>query len=280
MSQPSDRPLVLVVDDDRDTQDLYAFMLDGAGYRVESASTVRRVDEVLDQVTPAVVISDWRLPDGDGLAVAAALRAPARTRHVPLVAVTGVTMSAELRARALAAGFGTVITKPASPDEIVAAVDAACESATAARLRAAVERLRRYAVVAARHAPAREPRALIDTRTLLERAAARTGGHIALMVADDGANYVGIGGSAKELTGYEPRELLALTVWDLTPLPDASAGRELWQAFIASGSQQGRYRLRRRDGLGVEAQYYAEANVLPGLHVSALAGLPAPPSRG
>jgi hypothetical protein len=61
-----------------------------------------------------------------------------------------------------------------------------------------------------------------------------------------------------------------MTVWDLTPAPATSEGQTLWQAFIASGTQEGRYVLRRRDGRSVPAQYCAIANVVPGLHISAL----------
>jgi PAS domain S-box-containing protein len=106
---------------------------------------------------------------------------------------------------------------------------------------------------------------------MLERVAARSGDNVTLMLADNSAHYVAAAGTARELTGYEPRELLSLSVWDLTPPPDAASGQGLWTSFISSGSQEGRYMLRRRDGKPVEAQYYAVANVFPGLHVSAIA---------
>ena len=60
-------------------------------------------------------------------------------------------------------------------------------------------------------------------------------------------------------------------MWDLAPPPETVSGAGLWSSFIASGSQEGRYTLRRRDGVPVEAQYCAIANIAPGLHVSAIA---------
>jgi CheY-like chemotaxis protein len=270
-------PLVLVVDDDPDTRELYHMMLESVGYEVASGGSVRASLELAMKKTPQVVITDWRLPDGDGLSVADALREHYALRHVPLIAVTGVSMTARMTADLRVRAFTDVLVKPASPDDILHAVRAAAEIGTARRLRAATRRLGRYASQASRHSSSRGPQdtpaglGTIDADRLLTRAAERSGNDITLMLADDSAHYVAAAGSARDLTGYEPRELISLSVWDLTPPPEARSGQGLWQSFIASGSQEGRYVLRRRDGAPVEAQYCAVANVVPGLHLSAIA---------
>jgi PAS domain-containing protein len=213
------------------------------------------------------------LPDGDGFAVSDVLLARNASRRVPIVTVTGVNLSDEMRQEAEDRGFTAMLLKPALPDDILQAVRQATEIGTARELRHAASRLRRYAAQASKgeRARARGHRSgRIDAAGLLDRAAARTGGYIALMLADDTAHYVAAGGSARELTGYEPQELLSLSVWDLTDAPDACAGPGLWNSFIASGSQEGRYTLRRRDGVPVVAQYCAIANIVPGLHASAI----------
>jgi PAS domain S-box-containing protein len=104
--------------------------------------------------------------------------------------------------------------------------------------------------------------------------AARSGESVTLIIADDSARYVAASGATRELTGYDANELTALSVWDLTPLPDAVDGHGLWREFIAAGTQEGHYLLRRRDGGAVEARYVALANIAPGWHVSALAAAP------
>ena len=72
-----------------------------------------------------------------------------------------------------------------------------------------------------------------------------------------------------------------MSVWDLTPLPNAPEGQGLWQQFIASGTQEGQYLLRHRDGRAVEARYVALANIAPGWHLSAIAeALDMPASLG
>ena len=261
-------PHVLVVDDDADTRELYSFLLGSVGYHVEAAGDVASATETVTRATPDVVITDWRLPDGDGLMVAEALHARPASRYVPIIAVTGVSMSAVLSDEARRRGFISTLLKPVSPDDILKAVRFATEVGTARELRRAAQRLRRYArAVATRARASSDP--MIDA--LVTRAAARSGHDISLMLADDSAHYVAAGGSVRDLTGYDTQELLSLSVWDLTPPPEAGTGEGLWSSFIQSGAQEGRYRLRRRDGVPVEAQYCAIANIVPGLHVSAVA---------
>jgi CheY-like chemotaxis protein len=265
-------PHVLVVDDDPDTRELYQVMLGSVGYQVASVATVRGVIELALKRTPDVVLTDWRLPDGDGLAVVNALRQHYTLRHLPLIAVTGVSMSSQKRTDLRNIGFTEVLVKPASPDDILRAVHEATEIGIANRLRAAARRLGRYAAQASRRRTAGSgAAATIDAGRLLTRAAARSGSDITLTLADDSARYVAAAGSARELTGYEPQELVSLSVWDLTDVAEAPSGQGLWQSFIKSGKQEGRYMLRRRDGAPVEAQYCAVANVVPGLHLSAIA---------
>ena len=264
---------ILVVDDDVDTRELYELMLGSVGYAVELADSVRTARELLRRSTPDVVITDWRLPDGNGFSVSDALHARVASRRVPVVGISGLSMTAEIEDEARARGFTAVLLKPVSPNDILSAISAALEIATARELRHAAVRLRRYAAQASKvgHDTNRNTSGnAIDAAGLLDRAAARSGENIALMLADDTARYVAAAGGARELTGYEPQELVSLSVWDLTPSCDAAAGEGLWSSFIASGTQEGRYTLRRRDGVAVEAQYCAIANVIPGLHLSAL----------
>jgi CheY-like chemotaxis protein len=262
----------LAVDDDADTRELYSLLLGAVGYSVDAAATVRAARELAGRTPPNVVITDWRLPDGDGFAAADAVRAHAASRHTPIIAVTGFNLESDVEARARRRGFTALLLKPVSPDDILKQVGLAAAVGTARELRVAAQRLRRYAAQAARagNAPAV---AAIDPGALLQRVAARSRGNIALMLVDDNAHYVAAAGRARELTGYEPKELVSLSVWDLAPATDGTSRPGLWRAFIESGIQEGRYTLRRRDGAPVEAQYCAIPNIMPGLHASALAAV-------
>ena len=267
-------PLVLVVDDDRDTRELYRLLFEMAGFRSVDAGTVAGALASCASDVPDVALCDWRLPDGDGLALAEALMSVPDARHTALVAVTGLTMSPQLCDEALARGFSKVLQKPVLPDDILSTVEEMIKVSAQRRLRMAAELTQRYAAPVRREA-ARTQRSgsqlSCAAGAIIDRAATRAPGPLALMVADDDGRYVAASAGAVTLTGYDREDLVSLSVWDLTPVPREANGRELWRQFLSCGTQQGEYALRRRDGHSVEAQYYAVANIAPGLHLSALA---------
>jgi len=94
---------------------------------------------------------------------------------------------------------------------------------------------------------------------------------ISVLVADDDAHYVDANAAACALSGYTREELLAMTIWDLTPEQRVPRDRRLWDRFKRDGRFEGPYRIRRRTGETVTIRCAASANVSPGLHVSALA---------
>jgi PAS domain S-box-containing protein len=94
---------------------------------------------------------------------------------------------------------------------------------------------------------------------------------ISVLVADDEARYVEANAAACALSGYSRDELLALTIWDLTPEQRVPQDRRLWDRFLRDGRFEGSYRIRRRTGETVTIRCAASANISPGLHVSALA---------
>lgn len=103
--------LVLVVDDEADLRVTYERLLRRQGYRVVCADSRRQGLSVVQAEALALVVSDLRLPDGDGLDVVRAARmSPVPT---PAIVVTGFP-SAESRHAALAAGAAAFIVKPFS----------------------------------------------------------------------------------------------------------------------------------------------------------------------
>lgn len=97
---------------------------------------------------------------------------------------------------------------------------------------------------------------------------------IPILIANNRARYVDVNHAATVLTGYSRAELLRLSIWDLTPRPNRTTGARLWRDFLVRGRMTGDYQVRRKDETVVTARYFAVANVLPGVHVSALIATP------
>ena len=95
----------------------------------------------------------------------------------------------------------------------------------------------------------------------------------AVLFSDNTGRYIGANAAAIELTGFSRRELLAASVFDITPPPDEKDVTLLWRAFLRTGRQEGEIVLRRRDGTHVSGRYMATTNVIPGVHVSVMAKL-------
>jgi PAS domain S-box-containing protein len=98
---------------------------------------------------------------------------------------------------------------------------------------------------------------------------------VAALGSDDHARLVLTNQAACQLTGYSESELLRLGVPEITAISDEAHTDVLWQAFLRTGQQSGKYDIRRKDGSTITVEYLAIANVAPGIHVSLLQPLPA-----
>jgi len=113
-----DRPHVLLVEDDRDTREMYCEYLSYSGLTVTEASTGRRALESVAQHCPDVVVTDIAMPDMDGLELSRRLRAQEPTRGVPIIAVSG-----QASERAREAGADVVLDKPCDPDKLLHVIE-------------------------------------------------------------------------------------------------------------------------------------------------------------
>jgi CheY-like chemotaxis protein len=116
---------VLIVDDDKDTADSFAALIELWG-RVAVAVTT--ADAALDEVCrfwPDVILADIAMPRVSGLQFAKALRQIPEHGTTPLVAVTGMQGHREA---CLAAGFSDFLLKPVDLKELRGILDALRET--------------------------------------------------------------------------------------------------------------------------------------------------------
>jgi CheY-like chemotaxis protein len=114
---------VLVVDDERDTLDLFQHVLGRTGAEVETAASAAEARARLEQRRPDVILCDIGMPDEDGYTLIRYVRglSPLRGGDVPAVAVTAYGR-VEDRVRSLEAGYDMHITKPVEPGALAAVV--------------------------------------------------------------------------------------------------------------------------------------------------------------
>lgn len=114
-------PLILVVDDYQDAREMYAEYLQFSGFRVAEA---RNGNEAVDQafaLRPDLILMDLSLPGKDGWEATRELKADDRTRHIPIVALTGHALAGASDG-AKKAGCDSFVTKPCLPDDLVVEV--------------------------------------------------------------------------------------------------------------------------------------------------------------
>jgi DNA-binding response OmpR family regulator len=114
---------LLVVEDDRDIAELVQRYLVRAGHVV---TVVESGDAALDSVrvrNPDLILLDLMLPGLDGLEVCRTLRRARATHDVPIIMITARTEEAD-RIAGLETGADDYVTKPFSPNELVARVGA------------------------------------------------------------------------------------------------------------------------------------------------------------
>jgi PAS domain S-box-containing protein len=122
---------VLIVDDNRDSADTLAALLEAWGHEVRTLYDGPSVIAAVAEFQPNVVLLDIGLPKMNGYEVAAQLRKSANRRPLILVAFTGYGQD-EDRRRVREAGFDYHLVKPLEPAELEKILDSVIADAAAA----------------------------------------------------------------------------------------------------------------------------------------------------
>jgi CheY-like chemotaxis protein len=125
-----EKPLILVVDDFEDNREMYAEFLQFSGYSVAEASNGLEALEKAFELRPDLVLMDLSLPGIDGWEATRRLKQDDRTRHIPVVALTGHALAGHSKG-ARDAGCDAFITKPCLPDVLVAEIKKMLDAAAA-----------------------------------------------------------------------------------------------------------------------------------------------------
>jgi two-component system cell cycle response regulator DivK len=116
---PPVRPLVLLVEGHEDTRAMYALALSASGFDVIAAQDGAEVYARVWEIHPDIIVTDLPTPHHDGWAFLGSLKRDARTRDIPVVAVSGFG-EPSLLGSAEREAFAAFFPKPCLPDELAA----------------------------------------------------------------------------------------------------------------------------------------------------------------
>ena len=114
---------ILIVEDEAPIREMIAFHLGRAGYETLEAATCRRAREILADERPPLALVDWMLPDMSGLELTRTLKRDPEHEDLAIIMLTAKTGERD-KVAGLDGGADDYITKPFSPRELIARIEA------------------------------------------------------------------------------------------------------------------------------------------------------------
>ena len=107
---------ILIIEDDITFGVMLKTWLTKKGFTVDTASSIAHARKLLQHNTYGLVLSDLRLPDGDGIQLLEWMNE--KKRHLPLIIMTGYA-EIQTAVTAIKSGASDYISKPVNPDELL-----------------------------------------------------------------------------------------------------------------------------------------------------------------
>jgi DNA-binding NtrC family response regulator len=118
---------ILIVEDKKSMADMLARTLESEGFAVLSAPTIKDGLDALLRENIILVITDLKLPDGDGMEIVKTVREG--SPFIPVIVMTAFG-SIEIAVKAIKHGAYDFITKPFDPDHLIFIIKRALEERT------------------------------------------------------------------------------------------------------------------------------------------------------
>src|SRR5947199_6949096 len=114
---------ILIADDDEVARDLLRHALQEAGHKVRVATNGREALDILRRSSCRMVISDWNMPEIDGLQLCREIRGGDISSYVYTILLTSRDRDDDI-VEGLSAGADDFMTKPFNPAELCGRVRA------------------------------------------------------------------------------------------------------------------------------------------------------------
>ena len=112
---------VLIVEDDADSRNVLALLLQRLGALVEAVASAKEAYDRVSQRRPDVLVSDIGMPDEDGYSLIRRVRHVGRRPRLPAIALTAYARKQDAEA-AIGAGYDHHLPKPVAPADLIKAI--------------------------------------------------------------------------------------------------------------------------------------------------------------
>ena len=114
---------ILIVEDEKPIRDMIAFGLRRAGFDVREAEDCSAARASIADQRPDLLLVDWMLPDQSGLELTRAIKRNKDTEDMPVIMLTARADEHD-KVTGLEGGADDYVTKPFSPRELLARINA------------------------------------------------------------------------------------------------------------------------------------------------------------
>ena len=114
---------ILLVDDEPDTREFQAFVLEQGGAKVTAVASGFEALQAFNQSMPDVLVNDIGMADMDGYGLMQQIRSrlPSHDKTFSAIALTAYARDLDQQ-QAIAAGFQRHLTKPIEPETLISAI--------------------------------------------------------------------------------------------------------------------------------------------------------------
>jgi DNA-binding NarL/FixJ family response regulator len=128
-SSVGDQKQLLLIDDDPNLILLVKDYLEFRGYQVKTAGNGREALDILQTMTPDMIICDVMMPEMDGHTFVKQVRETPETEWIPILFLSAKGQSQD-RVKGLNTGADVYMVKPFEPEELVAQVESSLKQAS------------------------------------------------------------------------------------------------------------------------------------------------------
>lgn len=129
MAETAAQKVIMIVDDSQTVRNIMALILHRLGHKSVRVRSAMEALNTLTEFVPDLIFLDITMPGMDGLDVCKVIKENQRTKHIPVVMLTGSDQVFD-RVLGRLAGAADYVTKPFEPETIRQCVDTHCGPST------------------------------------------------------------------------------------------------------------------------------------------------------